>query len=182
MNIPGGLAMLRRFLETLGAAALGGLVVIGLMGAQRAAVKGEASGRIPAVIQAQKFVLRDAKGGVRAILGSSDDDFSSLTLYDDQNQPRISVDARTDGDAVIVLTTDGKPKVRVTAERDGSALVTVIGSPGSGGSLMASKDGGVAVGVRGGLGSGILATDQARAPRLEVTDPANKLLFGAPPR
>lgn len=71
------------------------------------------------VVEAEKFVVRDAGGKIRAELGAPPDGRVALTLFDRDGGPRVELRVLTDGRVGLLLhDKDGKPRaaLRVLAE------------------------------------------------------------------
>lgn len=74
------------------------------------------------VLEARKFVLRDADGKSRAELGLMEDGTSILVLNDENGSPGVAVSVLPDGPRrVSLLDTDGKTRSVLTARADGDS-------------------------------------------------------------
>lgn len=74
------------------------------------------------VLEARKFVLRDAKGKSRAELGLMMDGTSILVLNDENEKPGVALSVLPDGPRTVsLLDTDGKTRSVLTARADGDS-------------------------------------------------------------
>ncbi len=74
------------------------------------------------VLEARKFVLRDADGKSRAELGLMTDGTSVLVLNDENEKPGVALSVLPDGPRTLsLLDTDGKTRSVLTARADGDS-------------------------------------------------------------
>jgi hypothetical protein len=83
-------------------AAVGALVFLGLTGPQ----KGDASAQ---TVEAQKIILRDSRGRIRASLGASEAG-GELVLYDADGDARVQLFTESDGSGLKFFDHAGKPR------------------------------------------------------------------------
>ena len=110
------------------------------------------------VVEANRFILKDATGTVRAALGFSRDGSPGLTIVDKQGSPRIGL---------LVKGEDGWPSLGFTG-RDGKPLVALVVEPDGSSSLgLSAKDAsrGIVLGVRSNGETTIVRFSQGRNPR-----------------
>src|SRR5262245_15508065 len=90
------------------------------------------------VIEAQRFILRDAYGRMRAELGQSEDNSVRLRLYDSEEHCRVELVAAANGGAGLCVL-DAQRDVRVVLGLDqekplaATPALTLIGKNGKGG-------------------------------------------------
>jgi hypothetical protein len=129
--------------------------IIFLVGIAGMFLLGQASVRkVPAEIEAQKFVLRDSQGRGRAILGFTSDNLPvlilnqtdgtlgatlevgprgqpTLSLYDRGGNPRALLSVDTDGSAGLTFgNPDGKPRAGLAVTSEKSAGLVLYGNSG----------------------------------------------------
>jgi len=91
-----------------GAATVAALAVIAIV------VMGQAAPRT-STVEAQKFVLKDKSGKIRAVLGESADNEVGLLVYDGKQRPRAMI-AMDDNDLPIIRVSDDAGKERVVVD------------------------------------------------------------------
>jgi hypothetical protein len=81
----------------------------------------------PKVLEAESFVLVDAKGAARAVLTSASDDNVGLRLVDAAGKVRIALEVEPDGEPYIFLS-DGaeKRRIAITVNKDGSPGMSLL--------------------------------------------------------
>jgi len=140
-----------RRLKISGAILLLALAAVGVMGQ----VLPKA---VPKVVEAERFVLRDAKGRVLAIWGTEASGTPGLHLYDLNGKPRAGL---------AVVGADGTPRL-VLADQNGKARAVLrVGADGTPALALADQNekarGGLAVGADGTPGLHLF--DQNEKPR-----------------
>jgi hypothetical protein len=113
--------------------------------------------RVPRVLEAEEFVLKDASGRQLAALHGQGGT-PQFTLYDADGNPKLSITVAKDGTAAIVLGD--------AAGRNKASLI-VLANGQSGLSL------------RGGTGSAMMAVTNDKTPNVEILDQAGRVLFHA---
>lgn len=72
------------------------------------------------VVEAERFVLRDGSGKVRATLATLDDNRVALFLYDQDERPRAGLGLRADGGVGLTLyDRAGRPRTALSPLADG---------------------------------------------------------------
>lgn len=167
---------------TLGPVALVIVAVTGsalpLAGARGLEAPPPRPGAAPAVVEAQRFVLRDAAGAARLTLGLADDGTAMLTFLDRDGEPRAALGPRhlyLSGDdpataVKLLVTPGGTPALRL--EKDGR-LRAVLGM---------ATDGTLALGFYGQDGKGRALMDVAAdgSPGLTLFHKSGKVAWSAP--
>lgn len=83
-----------------------------------------ANSRIRGVVEAQRFVLRDRDGRIRATLRTHADRRAALSFFDTEGKPGANLSVTPDGRAALVLVdTDRKPRARLHVTRDGAPIL-----------------------------------------------------------
>jgi len=161
-----------RRLKKAGVAALALIAAVVLMG--------QATPRkLPKVVEADEFLLRDGKGNVRAMLGFREG-APLLSFYDEEQTLRIGLGFTTDGlPTVTILSKSGnirssltvlandttalhlydraeKPRAVLAVEADGTPSFSLFGK---------EKDGSVILGVDSGGVSGLTLSDRGGITR-----------------
>ena len=95
----------RRFKRAAAAAALAVVAVVAM---------GQAAPRI-STVEAQRFVLKDKSGKIRAVLGEGADNEIGLLVYDGKQRPRAMI-AVDDNDLPVVRVSDDAGKERVVVD------------------------------------------------------------------
>src|SRR3954469_1842395 len=73
------------------------------------------------VLQAERFVVVDPAGKLRAVLGLAADDSLSLRLYDQAGKQRLALGVLADGSPSLLLKDPaGKPRAGLLVKADGS--------------------------------------------------------------
>lgn len=103
-----------RRLKRAGAAIVLGILAVLLMG--QAVPKGP-------TIEAQRFVLKDKRGKVRAVLGEGADGETGLFVYDGKQRPRAMV-AMLEHDAPVIQLADDRGVPRVALDPTGGLAIT----------------------------------------------------------
>ncbi len=91
-----------------GAATVAALAVIAVV------VMGQAAPRT-STVEAQKFVLKDKTGKIRAVLGEGPDNEIGLLVYDGKQRPRAMI-AMDDNDMPVIRVSDDAGKERVVLD------------------------------------------------------------------
>ncbi len=74
------------------------------------------------VVEAQTFVVRDAKGLARAQLGITDDE-PGLSLFDSDGRLRVAVAVTADGPILSFFNGDGNPRAEVGGRGDTAFMI-----------------------------------------------------------
>ncbi|MFI5342135.1 MAG: hypothetical protein ACHQ7N_20145 [Candidatus Methylomirabilales bacterium] len=74
------------------------------------------------IVEAEEFVLRDAAGKVRAMLGATKD-WEGLNLYDENDRVRVRLDLRKDGPGLTLYEENGKVRADLGAIKAGPRLI-----------------------------------------------------------
>jgi len=93
---------------------------------------GDASpGPVQDNVRARRFELVDARGNVRAVLGTqSDNGAPGFLVSDSAGRPRIALHVSPeDAPAFDLLDASGAPRVHVALDAEGAPLVTLFGPP-----------------------------------------------------
>jgi hypothetical protein len=78
--------------------------------------------RPPQTVTAQRFVLADAEGTIRAELGMSGERAHLFLYGTNQEIPQVSVFASNDGGGVTFSSADGYPRALLHTTKDGALL------------------------------------------------------------
>ena len=132
-------------------------------------------------VSAERFVLKDAKGRTRAVLGTADGDDPALTLYDRDGVSRAELALAAGGWPQLVLhrTQDRPDGIELIVAPDRTEVVM---EDAKGRSFLSSKAQGRALSLadkKGNFLAGIVIGDGAD-PVLELYNREGKLLFRAP--
>ena len=132
-------------------------------------------------VSAERFVLKDAKGRTRAVLGTGDGDDPALTLYDRDGVDRAELALAGGGWPHLVLhrAQDRPEGIELIVAPDRTELVM---EDAKGKSLLSSKSEGRAFSLadkKGNFLAGIVIGDGVE-PVLELYSREGKLLFRAP--
>jgi hypothetical protein len=154
-----------------------GALVLGLGGAKLA--------EKPKVVEAERFVLRDSQGKMRAEWTLEDGDIVQI-FYDEKGKPRLEMGvAANDSVGLMLLDQEGHPRLDLSLDQDGSA-----GLAGFDKKSLAPR---FTLGVEADGLPAQSFSDSKDVPRIEIIiDPHNKptitlwgskreLLFRAPP-
>src|SRR5262245_12167299 len=106
-----------------GAATVAALAVIAVV------VMGQAAPRT-STLEAQKFVLKDKTGKIRAVLGEGTDNEIGLLIYDGKQRPRAMI-AMDDNDLPIIRVSDDAGRERVVLDSISGVRVEGNGPRGS---------------------------------------------------
>jgi hypothetical protein len=87
--------------------------------------------RPPQTVTAQKFILADAEGTIRAELGISGERAHLFLYGTNQEIPQVSVFASSDGGGVTFSSADGYPRALLHTTKDG-ALLNLFEAEGKG--------------------------------------------------
>jgi hypothetical protein len=87
--------------------------------------------RPPQTVTAQRFVLADAEGTIRAELGMSGDRAHLFLYGTNQEVPQVSVFASSDGGGATFSSADGYPRALLHTTKDG-ALLNLFEAEGKG--------------------------------------------------
>jgi hypothetical protein len=94
-----------------------GLLLLWVVGKSASPVSAAA----PRVVEAERFILRDAAGRSRAVLGV-DGSVSGLTLNDEHEVARVALLVNPRGTVIGLNGENGKARVMLNANADGSGL------------------------------------------------------------
>lgn len=101
-----------------------------ILGAIALATMGEAIPRAR-IVEAQKFVLKDAEGRVRVELGPGDTDRSiALRFRDEVGAPRLALGIENDSSLLVLSDRTGRPRVGVVTLGDGAPGLTFYDATG----------------------------------------------------
>jgi hypothetical protein len=115
-----GLERENRRLKRLGTLALVGLAALIIMGQT-------APAPVANTIEAERFVLRDTAGNVRASLGLRPDGTAALGLADDTQQERALLSVTAQGLAAVELTErSGRLRAGLAVRPDGAATLALL--------------------------------------------------------
>lgn len=104
-----------RRLKHVGAAVAIGIATVVLMGQARTAAK---------VVEAERFIVRDAGGRTRATLGVAADGEAGLYFVDRDGKLRAALALKTDGGPnLTLLDRDEKPRVGLVVGADGTPVL-----------------------------------------------------------
>ena len=105
-------------------AALGGLglLAVGLMG--------QAGKTVPRVLEAERFVLRDAAGRARAELGMDGEQSVSLRFKDADSMPRLTVGTENGSALLVVNEQGGKVRAGLVTLPHGAPALTLYDAAG----------------------------------------------------
>jgi hypothetical protein len=169
-------------LAWIGAAAIGGAAVAGLMGAAQQRAQ-RSSGTVAKTIEANEVLIKDRTGNVRARLGwGAQDDDATLSLADAEGTPRILFHVDKDGKAGATIGTElNAANINFMAGAEGPARMRV-GNGKTGVAFEVKPDGQASMWLtdtkgkdRGGLG--VSAEGEAS---IELADADGKVTFHAP--
>lgn len=110
-----------RWLKRIGAVVLAGLTAVILTG--QATLR-----KVPRVVEAEKFVLKDAKGDVRGMLMMAPDGSPSLALFGQ-------------GTVLLSVGADGEPSLALLGKDKKGVAAIGVGSDGSPGLAIMDKSG-----------------------------------------
>lgn len=162
----------------LGGAVLAAAATAVLMGQSPASNTSNGSGA-NRVIEAERFVLRDASGGIRARLFADESGRASLSLTDRTGKTRIGVGVTGDGAPILVMgDKDGKTtRVEVSVKPDGTATIGLADGTGAFRSVLDVKPDGathVAVLDEKGRSRGELAATASGKAGVQLSDAAGQ--------
>ena len=159
----------------------GGKALVALFGAAILVAAAPAGPR--KVVEAERFVVRDAAGKVRAALGIREDGSPSLNLYDQDAKTR-AVLGLEGGDPVLgLLDQAGHGRVQVAFEESGASRVTLFDERETGRAQLALEPDGspsLAFADRERKASAWMSVDRDGAPALSLQDRAGKSVFKVP--
>src|SRR5262249_9028970 len=114
-----------------GGAGLMSLLARGLMGQARL-------GTAPKLIEAERFVVRDASGKMRVLLGDTGTGVPALIFFDEREKTRALLGIRADsGLAQLVLAdSQGAERAAVGVGRDGAPFVALLDPDGKSRAMM----------------------------------------------
>jgi len=177
-------------------AVVGGLLLLGM-------------GKPKKVIEAQKFVVRDADGRVRATLGPADEawqrqfadvaptdaeeqakwraelpDVTWLALYDRKGKPRVELATTAEGSLVVLLDRAGESQMVMHGHELGAMASLMYPAGGPAVTLAASqREANLMLWDKQGRQRGIFRLAQsasAKEPVLELRDDKDNAIFHAP--
>jgi len=127
-----------RVLKRAGAVVLAGLAAAALMGQARSRV--EKRPPPPTSVEAERFIVRDPVGKVRAALAVEPDGSTRLVLHDRHGARRAVLAVGADGlPALSLVDADGRSeRAALAVESGGAARLLLRDGQGSGGSTRAS--------------------------------------------
>jgi hypothetical protein len=102
--------------ERLNRCLLGAMLLVVVIG-----ILGVAPSKPEKIIQANKFILEDENGKLRAML-SADQNGPGLSLTDENGKVRALLNVRKDGPGLGLLDENGKSRVILSAGAQGTAL------------------------------------------------------------
>ncbi len=112
-----------RRLKVAGAILLLALAAVGAMGQMTPRA-------VPKVVEAERFVLRDTKGNILAIMGTEASG-TSLSLYDQKGKPRAWLGVTADGAPVLALfDQNGKDRAGLVLGADGTPALALLDQNG----------------------------------------------------
>lgn len=76
----------------------------------------------PSLVQAERFILLDAQGNQRAVLGMGANEEALLELNDSRGTARLRMDVPTSGPGITLMDDRGKVRALLTAYTDGPYL------------------------------------------------------------
>lgn len=129
-----------RRLKRVGAAMVATITAVILMGQVT-------SPKVPAVVEAEQFVLRDGRGKARAWLNMSDGSVS-FALADKDEKTRTLLYVRDDGTHGLILAThDGQTRVEVKVGVSGVPTLSLVDNDGNRIGMFVLSDGKPALGL-----------------------------------
>lgn len=129
-----------RRLKRVGAAMVATITAVILMGQVT-------SPKVPAVVEAEQFVLRDGRGKARAWLNMSDGSVN-FALADKDERTRTLLYVRDDGtDGLILATHDGQTRVEVKVGVSGVPTLSLVDNDGNRIGMFVLSDGKPALGL-----------------------------------
>ncbi len=135
-----GVEQQNRRLKRVGAAAVATIAVLVLMGQAT-------SPKVPTVIEAEQFVLRDRRGKARAWLNMLDDSVN-FALADKDEKTRTLLYVRDDGTHGLVLAThDGQTRIEVKIGGNGVPTLSLVDNVGNRIGMFVLSDGKPALGL-----------------------------------
>jgi hypothetical protein len=96
-------------------------------------------------VEAESFVLRDAQGNVRAVLGFQDGNAVALTLKSAAGEDRVAVTVRGDGTSLVRALDRGKAGVELGSRTDGTGVTVLDRGGRTRAAIAVSGDGRAAV-------------------------------------
>jgi hypothetical protein len=106
--------------QRLAAGAVLGLVAVAVMGQKPA----------PRVVEAERFILRDGAGRIRAELGVDGEQSVALRFRDADNLPRLSVGTENGASVLVLNEQGGKVRAGLVTLPQGSPALTLYDSNG----------------------------------------------------
>jgi hypothetical protein len=144
-----------RRLKRVAVAALAGIAAVVLMGQARPS-------RVAKVVEAERFVLRDGRGRLRADLRMADRAGPELALYD-EDVPRLLVGLGSDGSPSLALYgKDGVQRASLDLQSDGTVAMHFTDTGGQ-------RRVGLSIGSNGVPGLALLGQDGTRRIDLELS-------------
>lgn len=101
---------------------IGVVVALLLIVAVAASAVSLVKARKPKALEAERFVLRDADGKMRADLGLTKEKRPALTLYDAKGTARVSLDLAEEGPSLVMHNAQGKKQVALTTTKHSNSL------------------------------------------------------------
>ncbi len=82
-------------------------------------------------VEAERFVVRDTKGKVRAELGAFPEGKTALVLYDQERRPRVEVRILPDGRMGLAISDENeRPRAILRVLSTGAGVISLFGSDG----------------------------------------------------
>lgn len=146
-----------RRLRRLSGVLLAGLAILLGLTAALLAVYARQAGATADVVQAQRFVLRDDSGLIRAVLGVQPDGSTRFALQDRDGRPRLQ----------LTLLADGSPGVALKDREGRNRAVLALPPDEMAQIVFADRDGNnrASLGLSGDHGSTLMLADPTGEPR-----------------
>ena len=155
------------------------------------------------IVEAQRFVLRDSEGRMRANLGIVEDE-PGLAIFGVNGTPRAIISAPTEGPRLLLSDAEGKLRAEVVVGEDGPSL-TIYQPDGQVAVALSWVQGVSCIGLNGpgGKGGGLLQAAEeyiglrledgknqrridlalkGQNPELEISNAEGKPVYSVPPK
>lgn len=156
---------------------LGSLVVVGVAAL---GIHGTNLGRPAGQVEAERFVVKDSRGRVRASLSMQPDGEPGLTILDDRGREQIALRATSDRTSTLEFKDRGRPRLAMSASSSGATNLNLFDRrSGIGAGLYVWPDDEAGLAMNRGLNSFVLGVTPDGTPRATVSDEEGRQ-YGGP--
>jgi hypothetical protein len=130
-------------------------------------------------LSAQRFLLKDAKGNVRAVMGLQHDGSPQISLLDAAGKDLIVMRTTLDENAVMTFYDRGRERIALSSNSDGSAVLNFLDhTRGVASGMFLRSDGGLGLEFKGEKRGMQLDVSREGAAKLTFSDPDGSRKIG----